>query len=73
MHLLTDVFETFDPSYVTFLALFDINAAFHTVDHSIQLQHLETFFSVSGLPLRWISPFLSARSQAVIFWAHAFA
>ena len=49
------------------LGLLDLSAAFDTVDHDILLRRLATSFGISGLTLKWISSFLTGRTQAVVF------
>src|SRR6218665_4004080 len=41
LHLLSDIYGAVDSSQLTLLALFDVSAAFDTVDHEILLKRLE--------------------------------
>ena len=65
--LFADIFGAIDSRQVTLLALYDVSAAFDTVDHSILLERLERSFGVTGLALAWLQAFLSDRSQVVVF------
>jgi len=56
----------FDDSKLTFLALFDVRAAFDTVDHEILLERLNISFGFSGTLLLWLRSFLSERSFCVV-------
>src|SRR6218665_1127814 len=61
--ILAYMFLAVDKGHVTLLALFDVSAAFDTVDHGILLERLETSFGVVGRPLLW---FLTGRSVSVV-------
>ena len=45
--------------------MFDLSAAFDTVDHSIMLRRLEISFGIQGAALEWFSSYLTGRSQQV--------
>src|SRR6218665_403867 len=47
------------------LALFDVSAAFDTVDHEILLKRLQLSFGLSGNFLTWLASFLDGRSLCV--------
>ena len=51
------------------MALFDVSAAFDTLDHEILLQRLSVSFGLSGNMLGWLTSFLQDRSFMV---AHGF-
>ena len=51
---------------LTLLALFDVSAAFDTVDHEILLDRLKISFGLSGTFLHWVGSFLSERSLCVV-------
>lgn len=65
--LFADIFGAMDSRQVTLLALYDVSAAFDTVDHSILLERLERSFGVTGPALAWLQSFLSDRLQLVVF------
>src|SRR6218665_2908396 len=66
--ILADMFLVVNKGHVTvtLLALFDVSAAFDTVDHGILLERLETSFGVVGRPLLWLRAFLTGRSVSVV-------
>jgi hypothetical protein len=45
---------------VTALYLWDVSAAFDTIDHSILLHHLSTWFGFNGKVISWLTPYLSS-------------
>src|ERR1043165_9138409 len=65
VRLLSDINGAIDKSQVTLLALFDVSAAFDTVDHEILLQRLSVSFGLSGNMLGWLTSFLQDRSFMV--------
>ena len=58
-----------DGRRVTLLALFDVSAAFDTVDHEILIKRLSISFGLADRPLDWITSFLAGRSSSVVVGA----
>ena len=65
--IISDIVGAVDRSSVTLLGLFDLNAAFDTVDHTILLDRLQIRFGVGGGVLEWIRTFLVGRTQQVLY------
>ena len=55
-----------DEQLVFLVALFDLSAAFDTLDRSILPKRLETTYGVRGTILDWFVSYLSGRSRSVI-------
>jgi len=67
LRLLSDIYGAIDRSQLTLLALFDVSAAFDTVDHEILLNmRLHVSFGLSGNFFEWIGSFLHGRSLSVV-------
>jgi len=47
---------------VTCLTLLNISAAFDTIDHSILLERLSSWFGISSIALSWITSYILNRS-----------
>jgi len=67
VRLLSDIYGAIDRSQVTLLALFDVSAAFDTVDHGNLLMRLSASFGLSGNLLDWLGSFLHDRSLSVVY------
>src|SRR5688572_6004831 len=67
LRLLNYVYCAIDHSQLTLLALYDVSAAFDTVDHDLLLRRLSISFGISSLPLQWLSSHLSDRSSSTVF------
>jgi len=63
LRLLSDCYGAIDRGRVT---LFDVIAAFDTVDHQLLINRLSVSYGLSGLPLDWITSFLARRSSWVV-------
>ena len=59
LKVMSDILSAADRGNVTLLGLLDMSAAFDTVDHSILLDRLGTFFGIMGTALAWLRSFLS--------------
>ena len=60
-----NVLTAMDSDKVTALTLFDLSAAFDTIDNSILLQRLEMWYSFGGVVISWLRSHLSDRFQPV--------
>ena len=65
--VISDIIDAADGQQVTLLGLLDMSAAFDAVDHDILLHRLETSYGVRGRALRWLTSFLTGRTQAVSY------
>jgi len=61
-----DIAEAIDGGLSCVLVLLDLSAAFDTLDHTILLQRLQTFFGIRGTALAWFQSYLSQRTQEVV-------
>jgi len=57
--------QAMDKQKVTGLALLDLFSAFNTIDHSILLHRLSTWFGIGDTARSWFSCYLSNRSFSV--------
>ena len=62
---MNDILHALDNGDVTVVTLFDLSAAFDTIDHNILYQRLEHLYGISGAPLNWFRSYLSDRTQTV--------
>ena len=67
LRVMSAVLTAADGRHVTFLGLLDIAAAFDCVDHDLLLQRLEKHCGLKGDVLRWMTSFLTDRTQKVVY------
>jgi hypothetical protein len=60
-----------DKQQISALILLDLSAAFDTVDHSILIHRLSSYFGITGSSLDLITSFLSDRTQSVVIGSHS--
>ncbi len=60
-----DLLLSSDHGCISLLVLFDLSAAFVTINHNILLNRLENSVSISGSALAWFKSYLSDRHQFV--------
>ena len=65
LKVVTDILAALDRGQISLLGMFDLSAAFDTVDHSILLRRMEISFGIRGAALEWFSSYLTGRSQQV--------
>src|SRR6218665_887833 len=66
VRFLSDFYGAMDCGHITLLALFDVSAAFDSVDHSILLNCLSVSFGLIGKPLEWLRSFLTDRTHCAV-------
>ena len=59
----SDILASMDAGRVTALTLFDLSAAFDTIDHTILLSRLDDWFGVTGKALDWFKSYFTDRCQ----------
>ena len=67
MKVVSDILDAADSQKTTLLGLLGMSAAFDTVDFEILLSRLETSYCLSGTVLKWLTSFVTGRTQAVAF------
>lgn len=65
LRLMNDLLITIDPCCAAELVLQDLLAAFDTVDHNIVLSKIRSYYGIYDTLQRWISSFVTCRSQSV--------
>ena len=61
-----DILEAFDNRQGVILVLLDQSAAFHTIDHSMLVSHLQRRFGITNIASGWIESYLSGWFQLVV-------
>jgi hypothetical protein len=67
LRVLSDIYAAADKQCLTLLGLLDLSAAFDCVDHAILINRLQKVFGINDTALKWITSFLSDRSQQISF------
>ena len=65
LRFLSDIFAAVDRGDFAVLVLLDLSTAFNTVDHDILLEWLQRTFGFNGNVLRWMTSYLTGRSECV--------
>ena len=65
LEILDGVYTAADDKQVTVLISLDLSAAFHTLDHKVLLQRLQSEFGVTDTTLSWLRSYLESRTQFV--------
>ena len=70
LRIQNDLLLAMDNRKVSALILLDLSAAFDTIDHSILLSRLSSYFGISGLALKLLTSYLQNRTQTVCINSH---
>ena len=65
MRVVNDLLQASDNGCVTILSLFDLSAAFDTIDHNILITRFHSTFACSGMVIDWFISYLGCRTQSV--------
>ena len=65
LRIQNDLLASINERKLSALVLLDLSAAFDTIDHTILLSRLESYFGITGSALGLLSSYLSDRSQSV--------
>jgi len=60
-----DILLALDAGNLAMLSLLDLSAAFDTVDHHTLLQRLRTSYGLNGVVIKWLTSYLTGRTQFV--------
>ena len=61
-----DILRAIDDNKSVLLIMFDLSAAFDTVDHDVLLERLKPGLGIRGTALNWFKSYLPGRSQYVL-------
>ena len=65
LRVLNDLLSTVDAKRDAVLVLFDLSAAFNTIDHNILIQRLKIRYGLSGSVLEWFDSYIHGRNQVI--------
>ena len=65
LKVFSDICSSLDDKNLCLLTMYDLSAAFDTIDHDILLKRLGTTFGIGGSVIRWFESYLSDRKQCV--------
>ena len=69
LELVNNIYEGFENNQYTVGVFIDLKKAFDTVNHEILLDKLN-FYGIRGIPLTWLTSYLSHRQQCVMVHDH---
>jgi len=67
LRVLSDALTTAEDRQVTLIALLDLSSAFDCVDHELLLRRLQYNLGFTDDVLRWMTSFVSCRTQQVSY------
>ena len=67
LRVISDALSAADARYVTLLGTVDLSAAFDCVDHPLLLERLQRTFGLTDDALRWMTSFVTGRTQQVVY------
>ena len=66
LRVVTDTLAALDRRQISLLGMFDLSAAFDTIDHSILLRWLEISFGIRGAVLEWFPSYFTGSQQVSV-------
>lgn len=73
LYIQNDLLKSMDSKKVSALVLLDLSAAFDTIDHTILLSRLSSFYGITDLSHSLISSYLTNRTQSIVIDSSATA
>ena len=73
LNVVNDLFVSLNKGNISVLALLYFSSAFSTIDHSILVHHLNTYFGFTDTVLQWFSSYLTDRTHYVSISNHCSA